>query len=394
LTVTESEQSFAARPPGSVWRGEPFRIFFPLGVVLGWIGIGHWLLYTTGWSTTYSCMGHGFVQMQAFMMAFAVGFLLTALPRRTRSAAPSHIEMALFAGALVWTTAAAITERWLAAQAAYAFVFLLLLQFAVRRFARAGRRPPASFVLIPFALVHGIGGAALIALSTVGDAPVWMLGLGRRMVEQGVFLCFVVGIGSLFLPLVAGMPPPADLGSSPRERWKAVGYFAAGIGIFLSLLVEELGGVRSGPLLRAAIVAIALGYGAGAVRGPRKPGFHRRLIWLAVWLIPVGLVLSAIAPDYRVPALHVVFVGGFSLMAFAVATHVSLGHLGFEDLAAGRPPAIVAVAVAILVALAARVVADFTDSYFEHLGWAAAAWLVGSSIWLGFLGPKLLRRSR
>ena len=43
------------------WRTEPFRPFFPLGVVLGWVGIGHWLLYTTGVTATYSCqLGYSF----------------------------------------------------------------------------------------------------------------------------------------------------------------------------------------------------------------------------------------------------------------------------------------------------------------------------------------------
>ena len=52
----------------SPWRSEPFRIFFPLGVLLAWIGVGSWLLYATAVVTTYSCRFHGLVQMQAFMM--------------------------------------------------------------------------------------------------------------------------------------------------------------------------------------------------------------------------------------------------------------------------------------------------------------------------------------
>lgn len=64
------------------WHREPFRIVFPLGVLFAWCGIGHWLLYATGVTQIYSCLSHGLVQMQACMMAVAVGFLLTAVPRR------------------------------------------------------------------------------------------------------------------------------------------------------------------------------------------------------------------------------------------------------------------------------------------------------------------------
>src|SRR5262249_58192926 len=69
-------QAGLARPTGERlgwrivrWRSEPFRAFFPLGVLLGWVGIGHWLLYSVGMTTTYSCMLHGLVQTQAFLMA-------------------------------------------------------------------------------------------------------------------------------------------------------------------------------------------------------------------------------------------------------------------------------------------------------------------------------------
>jgi hypothetical protein len=190
---------------------------------------------------------------------------------------------------------------------------------------------------------------------------------------------------------MSGAAPPPDLGSSPTETRKAVAYAAAGLTIVASFVLEQSGWTRGGPLLRAAVVSAALAAGAGAWRQPGKPGLHRRLVWLAVWLMPVGLALSALWPDYRIPALHVLFIGGFSLMAFGVATHVSLGHLGLDHLSAGRPPAVIVLAIAFLLALMARLVADASDSYFDHLSWAAAAWLIGSGIWLAFFAPYFVR---
>ena len=374
------------------WRHEPFRIFFPLGVLLAWIGIGHWLLYATGITQTYSCFFHGLVQMQAFMMAFAIGFLLTAVPRRTQSAPPSTLEMAATVLALVTTAAAAVAERWRLAEAAYVIELVLLLQFAARRFfgQRAGRRPPAAFVLIPIGVLHGLSGAALIAASTAPHAPTWTTGLGRLLVEQGVFLCFAVGVGGLVLPLMAGTPPPPDLGSTARETRKALAYAAIGVIIFASLLLEQSGWSRGGPFLRAAMLALGITLG-GAWRRPDKPGLHRQLVWLAVWLMPVGLLVSGLWPDYRVPALHILFIGGFGLMAFGVATHVALTHLNLENLARGRPPAVMIVGITFLLAMFARLAADMSHTYFDHLAWAAAIWLIGSAVWLAFVGPKLFR---
>jgi hypothetical protein len=268
---------------------------------------------------------------------------------------------------------------------------LLLLAFAVRRFVGSGarRRPPANFVLIPLGILHGLAGAACIVAALVPGGRASVMGLGRLLVEQGVFLCFAVGVGGLVLPLIGGAPPPADLGTSPRETWRAVAYAAAGVTIGASLLAEHLGSERAAPLVRAVVVAAGLA-GGGAWRPPAKPGLHRRLVWLAVWLMPVGLLGSGLWPAYRVPALHVLFVGGFSLLAFAIATHVAFAHLGLETLALGRPPAIVVLGVTFILAMLARVAADASHTYFAHLGWAAGTWIAGSAVWLAFLGPKLL----
>ncbi len=378
----------------SIWRDEPFRLFFPLGVLFAWIGVGHWLMYTTGVSSTYSCKIHGLIQMQAFMMAFAAGFLLTAVPRRTQTPPVSAVEMFTLAAALIITTAGALSEQWLVSEIAYAGVFVLLAQFAMRRFIgrAAGRRPPAAFVMVPIAALHGIVGAVLVAAAEFQDVPPGTAHLGMLFIEQGVFLCLAIGIGGLILPLMSGTAPPPDLGSSPRESWKAAGYATAGASIFLSLLLEQIGFVRVGPVLRAIVVAIGLGLGGSAWQLPGKTGVHRKMVWLATWMMPLGLLASAIWPDYRVPALHILFIGGFGLMAFGVATHVSLTHLDLQQYALGRPPAIILMGAAFALALFLRFTADSSDTYFQHLGWASAIWIFGSAAWLVFLGPKLLRR--
>jgi hypothetical protein len=55
--------------------------------------------------------------VQAFLTAFALGFLFTALPRRTRSAPPTTGELAAAAGALGLAAAGALAERWVIAEA-------------------------------------------------------------------------------------------------------------------------------------------------------------------------------------------------------------------------------------------------------------------------------------
>jgi len=132
--------------------------------------------------------------------------------------------------------------------------------------------------------------------------------------------------------------------------------------------------------------------GGGAWRLPSRPGRNRRLLWLATWLIPLGLLTAAVVPEHRVAAMHVTFIGGFGTLAFAVATHVTLGHGGYAKEQAGRPHAVAwfggLFAVAMLIRSAGTVL---SSKYFEALGVAAVAWLVAASVWALYAVPKMWR---
>jgi hypothetical protein len=46
----------------------------------------------------------------------------------------------------------------------------------------------------------------------------------------------------------------------------------------------------------------------------------------------------------------------------------------------------------VLIALIGRLTADWSNTYFEHLGAAAAVWIAGTAVWLVFICRHLLRR--
>lgn len=392
-TGTKPASGDPAVADDSHWlRREPFRLFFPLGVVLTCGGVGHWLAYALGLTVTYSCAAHGLAQIQGFLLAFATGFLLTAVPRRTQSAASSWVDLVATTLLLVVGTVAALREVFAVAEASTVLLLAWLVTFALRRFVgmTAGRRPPAAFVLVPAAILQGAVGALLIG-GWLGSSA-FGLHLGRLLVEQGLFLSLVVGIGSLVLPLMAGASPPPDLGSSPGETRRVAAYGAVALGLLATFFAEAMGSDRAAPLLRAVLVAAALDLGPGAFRTPDRPGWNRRLAWLAVWLTPAGIALSGLFPDYRVPALHVTFIGGFGLLAFAVATHVSASHLELPALRDGRSRLVAFVGTTVLAAMAGRVTADATHTYFEHLGVAAFLWMLGAVVWAAVLLPHWMRR--
>lgn len=373
-----------------VWRREPFRLFFPLGIALAWLGIGHWVAYWAGWIVTYSCTAHGLVQTQGFLLAFALGFLLTAIPRRTASEPASATGVVAAALALVVAAGAAFLERWWIAEGCTIAVVLGVVAFARRRFSAAGgaRRPPAAFVLLPLGLACALVGAACVAWAATPGASARALVVGRLLVTQGCFFCLVMGAGALVMPLMMGTSPPPDLGTSAAVARAAAAYLAAGVAVVTTLVAESFGSDRVAPLVRGLVVAATLVRGAGIARPLALPGTNRRVAQLAAWLVPAGPIVAGLLPDYRVPALHVTFIGGFGLLAIAVATHVTASHCqGVPALRDGRATILRVVAGGVLLAALGRVTADATATYFEHLAAAGAVWIAATALWSARLLP-------
>jgi uncharacterized protein involved in response to NO len=378
---------------GDMWRREPFRILFPLGIALAWVGIGHWIAYWAGWIGTYSCTAHGLVQIQGFLLAFALGFLLTAIPRRTASA-PASAAAVVGAGlALVVSSGAVFLDRWWVAEGCTIAVLVGVVAFARRRFVAGGggRRPPAAFVLLPLGLACAAGGALCVVWGTTPGASPTALVLGRLLVTQGCFLCLVMGAGALVIPLMSGAPPPPDIGTSPEVARAAAAYLAAGVAVVATLVAEAFGSDRVAPLVRGLLVGATLVRGAGVLRPLALPGTNRRVARLAALLVPAGPILAGLAPDHRVPALHVTFIGGFGLLALSVATHVTASHCeGLPEIRDGRSTIVRVVAVGVLLAALGRFTADATATYFEHLAAAAAAWIVATALWTARLSAAWL----
>ena len=372
-------------------RAEPFRLLFPLAFVLGVAGVAHWVLYTTGAIGTYLGRFHATTQTQAFLVAFAAGFLLTALPKRTGTPPASWLEIGALLGLLPVVSLATLFDAQVIGQIAYAAALLIIAQFAIRRFASraAGRRPPASFALVPIGLVSGLVGAVLTSAGLAESAPVWTLELGRRLAYEGMFTCLTLGIGAFFLPLAGRGQGAPDLDKG--KKFTLVAYVAAGLFIVAGLVVEVGGAPQIGALIRG-VVALAVLVASGAYRVPSRPGANRWLLWIAAWAIPLGLLGAALFPDHRVEALHVMFVGGFGLLAFAVSTHVVLGHTGHEAAQSGRPWPVLAFGALFAVAMGARVsVTAVPEHYFGWLGAAASLWLAGATAWAFLVLPRLWR---
>ena len=375
---------YAAAP---LWRREPFRLLFPLGALLSWAGVFHWLLFGLGVTEAYRSIFHSLAQVEGFLACFATGFLFTFVPRRTRTAAASALEIALACALPALTLGFAWLEKWAVSQVFWMGLLALLVQFVARRIrgAALGSVPPA-FVWVPCALAFGAVGSVLAGVGAAhGDDSMWLHDLGRGLVLQGVFSGLILGTGSFLLPAITRAQTPPDARPIARDRWLLAYNLCVALLFGASFFVENQLSIRSGFALRAACALLALAPGR-PWRAPTLPGLHRRIAWLAQWMLPLGYACVAAMPEHRRIGLHVVFIGCFAALVFSVSIHVTLSHTGRVARLDRSPPALVALATLLGLALCARLLVGLDPLRAQlWIGVAAASFLLATLAWAAAL---------
>jgi uncharacterized protein involved in response to NO len=381
----------------------PYRIFFPLGISLGLAGVSIWPLYYFGVTAEYSGRAHALVQTNGFLYAFMAGFLLTAVPRFTGTDTPSRSVQYVLAAALIVSASASELRAFAVGTAAFVAAHFMLLSLLVHRFLRRQQNPPSTFILIGLGLLAGSLGAVLSCAVAWELIPAFWDLLSKRLFTEGMVLLLVLGVGGFLGPRLLGfaeLPQFAAPGArteQPPLPARPIGgvellWATAGSAILFSLVAEYGFGLAWMAVLRAAVVTAVI---LATLHLWRLPVVRTTLswcVWTAHWLIVTSVWLVALAPRYRVDFLHVLFVGGFSLLILAVATRVTLSH-GGHDLGQERRSWPLRIGLMMgLTAMLARIGAPFAPvSYFEHLAFAAVFWMGGMICW-GFYIIKMIRR--
>jgi len=371
---------------------KPYRLFFPLGLLLVWAGLLHWLLHALGLLENYRPVFHSITQVQGFLMCFALGFLFTAIPRRTHTDPPAPWQLAVTAVCAVGTVVAAWFQRFGLSQLFWLAIVAVLVPFAVRRFLtdKAGRRPPNSFVWIPLSLLMGVAGSVLIILfGYLGDEYYLLHEIGQALLLQGMFAGLVIGVGGMVLPLLTRGDSSVDATAEARHHLVRFAHLLAALFLAWSFVVEELWSLRGGLVMRAWIVLFVLLATGRIWRRPTVPGWQRWAVWLAAWALPVGYALAAVFPAQKKAGLHVVFIAGYALIALAVGMHVSLAHGKKPEMAREFRPWVFVFGLLVLIAAGLRALVDFDQQrFFFWLGAAAGVFLLASVIWAAISLPQ------
>src|SRR5262245_56415747 len=142
---------------------DAYRIFFPLGVILGAFGVAIWPLYYYGITEGYSGRAHAFVQTDGFLYAFIAGFLLTAIPRFTGTDTPSRSVQYVLASIIAIAALSFELQIFKVGQTAFLIAHLMVVVLAAKRFIRRKQDPPETFALVGLGMLSGAVGALINA---------------------------------------------------------------------------------------------------------------------------------------------------------------------------------------------------------------------------------------
>lgn len=375
---------------------EPFRLFFPLGLVSGIVGLVLWPLFLSGAMSIYPGIMHARLMIEGFMGAFIIGFLGTAGPRLLSAPHFTRTELGVLL-TLYLSTVAAHLSAWAAlGDGLFSILLASLIVILARRFVRRDELPPPNFVLVICGLLCGAAGAAVSALTT--RFPDWprLHYFGTLLLSQGFVLLPVLGVGVFLFPRFLGVPFGAELADLRRAtpQWKRKAIYAAfAVVAFIgSFAIESAGLIRAAGTLRFASATAYVISQMPTVLKFGRASLLGQFVRVSVWLLLLGLLWPVFLPAYRVAGLHIVFIGGFMLAVFTVATRVMLGHSGQIHLCKRPLPFLIATTVLLSLGLFTRVSADFLSSVAGrniHLIYAAILCIAAALVWGIRLVPRV-----
>jgi uncharacterized protein involved in response to NO len=132
-----------------------------------------------------------------------------------------------------------------------------------------------------------------------------------------------------------------------------------GLVIWSSFLLKALTWTRLAAVVRGLTTLVYFVTQGHLLERPSGPPFLAQCFRLGALLLVVRLFLPAVLPAFRVANLHLTFIGGFTIILFTVSTRVILGHSGQSHLFQKRLRFLIASLALLILAMLARVSADF-----------------------------------
>lgn len=301
---------------------DPYAVLFPLGVLSGLLGVALWVFFQFRWIPFFPRAAHANLMIFGLFWSFISGFLMTAVPRMTKTQSARIVEWLLAATLVIFQWIFAVRNMtelgfWLAL-----VQWMALFNFLVTRFFRRQQTPFAGFVFLPFAFVCFLIGLALQISSPTSDSSKVYFFL-----TQAFLLNLICGLGSRLIPMISRIPQTTAIDQAgASSAWRKMFVLASALN--LTFLAEVWGFTRAAALART-LVLLFLAVRHFQIWSPAPEVTYLGLgLRVSVWFMILGTGLAAVPEISTLASQHLLFIGGFGMVTLMVATRVTWAHAG------------------------------------------------------------------
>ncbi len=376
------------------WADEPFRVFFPLGVLASIFGVLLWPALSLEWIAYYPLEAHARWMVLGFGGCFITGFLGTAGPRLLGSPPWRHWELFVHFFMALGMMTFLVLFRISAADLMAGLWLLGVLASLLYRFFRERKDiPPPGMPMAALGLLSaGLAGIAL-SLIPVSNLSLQLFTFLRLLYFQGLIWLPVLAVAPFLLPRFFGKRSSHDFEDSVTlpAGWtrQFAGSLAVGILLIATFACEAWLAPRLGMVLRGTLVMLYLAVSVPGLAGVTRTNGLGLALRCVLLCSAGGWLLAAFFPLLRTGMIHLMFIGGAGLLIITVATRVILGHAGRHDQLTSPLKWFHAVWALIAFAAATRLTVDFIPKVrVSHLNYAAILWVAVLLFWLWKLRRK------
>jgi uncharacterized protein involved in response to NO len=374
-------------PKLAAFLGMGFRPLYPAATFWAAVAIGIWVF--APWLASGTLAGpawHAHEMLWGFVATMAVGFLMTAgatwtgiNPMKGRTLA---LACLLWATARVGFLAASPIGFVIASVSELAFFALAAVALGRAVYISRNRR---NYAVPGLVLALGAADGLYLLAARQGDHSLLMQGFEAGMLCMAVV---AVLVGRRVIPFFAMRAVPG-LKIPMHERSGHWQLAAGSLAVLFTLL--------QWPLAQGSALALTAFFCGLHVWAWKPRAVWRRPI---LWILYVGyaglgagLLLAALHAVGFIPRaaihIHVLAIGGFSVLIVGMMTRTALGHLGRPLVLDGSMKATYGLMLAALV-LRLVALAPF-DASFVVLQFAAAAWMAAFALYLWRFFPMMIR---
>lgn len=353
---------------------EPYRLFFPLGIFCLLYGILLWLpqIWNPG---DYPVLVHRYLMLNGFVASFVCGFLMTAVPRFSKTITAQKPEILFYAFITILGLIFSYLVREPLVYAVSALQAAALLYFLLRRIFQRKENPPYTFIFI-------FVGLFLWLFSALAGVFIESEGL-KQLHYEGSIVAIILGVGSRLIPGILGH---VEIVKAQREHYETPAPIFKTVPWYFYLLI--LGFIGSyfiddfyGSVVRSFVVAFIGLFYWKLYRAPKEKSALTWNIWASGLFIVFSFVLKSIWQDGIIHASHALFISGIVLLTLLIATRVIQSH-GPKDKTLENWKGLYVVGGLIALAAATRVTAYLMpDTYLRHLAYSAIVLTMAVLLW-------------